>query len=161
MGLFLLNEVQKIYASQGIDINDKHFEIIIRQMLRRVRIRSAGDSEFIPGEIVDKFHVQEVNEQLRRGGKRPAVFEHVLLGITRAALYSDSWIAAASFQETPKVLVSAAMESKIDYLKGIKENIIVGKLIPAGTNFPEFRDTGIEVEKLTPTPELIEEELRR
>ncbi len=161
VGLFLLNEVQKIYASQGIDINDKHFEIIIRQMLRRVKIKSAGDSEFIPGEIVDKFQVEKVNKELKNSGKRPAVFEHVLLGITRAALYSDSWIAAASFQETPKVLVSSAIESKIDYLKGIKENIIVGKLIPAGTNFPEFRDTGIEVEVLTPTEELIEEELRR
>jgi DNA-directed RNA polymerase subunit beta' len=159
VGYFLLNEIQKIYSSQGIDINDKHFEIIIRQMLRRVKIKDPGDSQFTPGEIVDRFFVDRVNKELRAQGKKPATYEYTLLGITRAALYSDSWIAAASFQETPKVLVQAAIESKIDYLKGIKENIIVGKLIPAGTNFPLYRDTGITIEDQHITEEAVEQEL--
>jgi DNA-directed RNA polymerase subunit beta' len=159
VGYFLLNEIQKIYSSQGIDINDKHFEIIIRQMLRRVKIKDPGDSQFTPGEIVDRFFVDRVNKELRAQGKKPATYEYTLLGITRAALYSDSWIAAASFQETPKVLVQAAIESKIDYLKGVKENIIVGKLIPAGTNFPLYRDTGITIEDQHITEEAVEQEL--
>ncbi|GBD03226.1 DNA-directed RNA polymerase subunit beta' [bacterium HR19] len=161
VGLFLLNEIQKVYSSQGIDINDKHFEIIIRQMLRRVKIKKPGDTEFIPGEIVDRFLVEKKNREIRAKGGKPATYEYTLLGITRSALYSDSWISAASFQETPKVLVSSALESKIDYLKGIKENIIVGKLIPAGTNFHLYRNTGIETERQTITEELVEEELRR
>lgn len=161
VSVFLLNEIQKIYSSQGIDINDKHFEIIIRQMTRRVRIKDPGDSNFIPGEIVDRFLLQRLNSELRAQGKRPATFEPILLGITRAALYSDSWIAAASFQETPKVLVGAAVEGKIDYLKGIKENIIIGKLIPAGTTFPTYRNTSIEIERVEPTEELIREEIKK
>jgi len=159
VGYFLLNEIQKIYSSQGIDINDKHFEIIIRQMLRRVKIKDPGDSQFIPGEVVDKFLVDRLNKELRAQGKKPATYEYLLLGITRAALYSDSWIAAASFQETPKVLVQAALESKIDFLKGLKENIIVGKLIPAGTNFPLYRDTGIETEVQPITEDIVDKEL--
>jgi DNA-directed RNA polymerase subunit beta' len=159
VGYFLLNEIQKIYSSQGIDINDKHFEIIIRQMLRRVKIKDPGDSQFTPGEIVDRFFVDKVNKELRAQGKKPATYEYTLLGVTRSALYSDSWIAAASFQETPKVLVQAAIESKIDYLKGVKENIIVGKLIPAGTNFPLYRDTGITIEDQHITDETVEREL--
>jgi DNA-directed RNA polymerase subunit beta' len=128
-------------------------------MLRRVKIKDPGDSQFTPGEIVDRFFVDRVNKELRAQGKKPATYEYTLLGITRAALYSDSWIAAASFQETPKVLVQAAIESKIDYLKGIKENIIVGKLIPAGTNFPLYRDTGITIEDQHITEEAVEQEL--
>jgi DNA-directed RNA polymerase subunit beta' len=159
VGYFLLNEIQKVYSSQGIDINDKHFEVIIRQMLRRVKIKDPGDSQFIPGEVVDKFVVEKVNKDLRSQGKKPATYEYLLLGVTRAALYSDSWIAAASFQETPKVLVQAALESKIDFLKGLKENIIVGKLIPAGTNFPLYRDTGIETEVQPITEEIVDREL--
>ena len=161
VGLFIVNEVQKIYSSQGIDINDKHFEVIVRQMLRNVKIIDPGDSEFIVGEYVDKFKVRRVNEQLEKEGKKPARFVPILLGISQAALHSESWISAASFQETPRVLVFASIEGKIDFLRGIKENVIIGKAIPAGTNFPEFRTTGIEIEQLKPTPELIERELQR
>ncbi len=161
VGLFLLNEIQKIYSSQGIDINDKHFEVIIRQMIKWVKIKNPGDSSFIPGEIVDKFKVKQENDKLRKMGKKPAIFEYTILGISKASLYSDSWIAAASFQETPKVLTSAALASKIDKLEGIKENVLIGKLIPAGSNFPAYRNIGIETEKMQITEELVERELKR
>ncbi|MCS7212617.1 MAG: DNA-directed RNA polymerase subunit beta' [Candidatus Calescibacterium sp.] len=159
--MFLLNEIQRIYSSQGIDINDKHFEIIIRQMTRRVRIKDPGDTSFVTGEIVDRFVLKRINDELIAQGKRPAAYEYIILGVTRAALYSDSWIAAASFQETPKVLVMSAIEGKIDYFKGIKENIIVGKLIPSGTTFPRYRNTSIEIQKTEPTEEIIEEEINK
>lgn len=159
--MFLLNEIQKIYSSQGIDVNDKHFEIIIRQMTRRVRIKDPGDTSFVAGEIVDRFTLSRVNDQVKEQGKKPATYEYMILGVTRAALYSDSWIAAASFQETPKILVMSAIEGKVDHFRGIKENIIVGKLIPAGTTFPAYRNTSIEIQRAEPTDEVIESEIKK
>ncbi len=132
---YLLEEIQKVYRSQGVIIHDKHIEIIIRQMMRRVRVRATGDSEFLPGELVDRFEFERVNAELVAQGKRPARGEPVLLGITKAALNTESFLAAASFQETTRVLTDAAVRGARDDLRGLKENVIIGKLIPAGTGF--------------------------
>ncbi len=132
---YLLEEIQKVYRSQGVVIHDKHIEIIIRQMMRRVRVRATGDSEFLPGELVDRFEFERVNSELVAKGKRPARGEPVLLGITKAALNTESFLAAASFQETTRVLTDAAVRGARDDLRGLKENVIIGKLIPAGTGF--------------------------
>ncbi len=133
--LYLLQEVQQVYRSQGVNINDKHFEIIIRKMLNKVTITSPGDSEHLLGETVDRLSLAELNEQLIAEGKRPATAKPVLLGITKAALNTDSFLSAASFQHTIKILSGAAIEGKQDNLYGLKENVIIGKLIPAGTGF--------------------------
>src|SRR5437867_1565658 len=130
---YLVNEVQEVYRLQGVTINDKHIEIIVRQMLRRVRIEEVGDTEYVVGELVDKFAFQEENERVVAQGKRPATAKPVLLGITKASLSTDSFISAASFQETTRVLTEAAISGKTDELRGLKENVIVGRLIPAGT----------------------------
>ncbi|HET9700749.1 MAG TPA: DNA-directed RNA polymerase subunit beta', partial [Burkholderiales bacterium] len=130
---YITDEVQDVYRLQGVKINDKHIEVIVRQMLRRVTIAEPGDSEFIPGEQVERSEVLEVNDQLAGEGKQPASFEHMLLGITKASLSTDSFISAASFQETTRVLTEAAIMGKKDELRGLKENVIVGRLIPAGT----------------------------
>ena len=130
---YLVNEVQEVYRLQGVTINDKHIEIIVRQMLRRVRIEEVGDTEFVVGELVDKFAFQEENEKALAVSKRPATAQPVLLGITKASLSTDSFISAASFQETTRVLTEAAISGRVDDLKGLKENVIVGRLIPAGT----------------------------
>jgi len=130
---YLVNEVQEVYRLQGVTINDKHIEIIVRQMLRRVRIEEVGDTEFVVGELVDKFTFQDENEKALAAGKRPATAQPVLLGITKASLSTDSFISAASFQETTRVLTEAAISGRVDELKGLKENVIVGRLIPAGT----------------------------
>ncbi|PYO38365.1 MAG: DNA-directed RNA polymerase subunit beta' [Candidatus Rokuibacteriota bacterium] len=130
---YLVNEVQEVYRLQGVTINDKHIEIIVRQMLRRVRIEEVGDTEFVVGELVDKFTFQDENERALTAGKRPATAQPVLLGITKASLSTDSFISAASFQETTRVLTEAAISGRVDELKGLKENVIVGRLIPAGT----------------------------
>jgi DNA-directed RNA polymerase subunit beta' len=130
---YITDEVQDVYRLQGVKINDKHIEVIVRQMLRRVTIAETGDSEFIPGEQVERSEVLEVNDQLTKEGKEPATFEHMLLGITKASLSTDSFISAASFQETTRVLTEAAIMGKKDELRGLKENVIVGRLIPAGT----------------------------
>jgi len=130
---YLVNEVQEVYRLQGVTINDKHIEIIVRQMLRRVRIEEVGDTDFVIGELVDKFAFQEENERAIGAGKRPATAQPVLLGITKASLSTDSFISAASFQETTRVLTEAAISGRVDDLKGLKENVIVGRLIPAGT----------------------------
>jgi DNA-directed RNA polymerase subunit beta' len=130
---YITDEVQDVYRLQGVKINDKHIEVIVRQMLRRVTIAEPGDSEFIPGEQVERSEVLEVNDQLAQEGKQPATFEHMLLGITKASLSTDSFISAASFQETTRVLTEAAIMGKKDDLRGLKENVIVGRLIPAGT----------------------------
>src|SRR6059036_2044203 len=127
---YLVNEVQEVYRLQGVTINDKHIEIIVRQMLRRVRIEEVGDTEFVVGELVDKFAFQEENERIIAQGKRPATAKPVLLGITKASLSTDSFISAASFQETTRVLTEAAISGKTDELRGLKENVIVGRLIP-------------------------------
>jgi len=129
---YIMQEVQSIYASQGQTINDKHVEIIARQMLSKSRILDAGDSKFLPGEMVDFIELERVNEELKKNKKQPAHTERLLLGLTRIALYTDSWLSAASFQETIRVLVEAATTKRIDKLAGLKENVIIGKLIPAG-----------------------------
>jgi DNA-directed RNA polymerase subunit beta' len=148
---YLVNEVQEVYRLQGVTINDKHIEIIVRQMLRRVRIEEVGDTEFVVGELVDKFVFQEENEQVLSQGKRPATAKPVLLGITKASLSTDSFISAASFQETTRVLTEAAISGKTDELRGLKENVIVGRLIPAGTGLGNYT----RVEVLTPGGEAV------
>jgi DNA-directed RNA polymerase subunit beta' len=132
---YIVSEIQSIYASQGQTINDKHIEIIARQMLSKVRIMDAGDSQYLPGEIADILDVEETNRELVVEGKKKATFERLLLGLTRISLYTDSWLSAASFQETIRVLVDAATTNKVDNLEGLKENVIIGKLIPAGETF--------------------------
>jgi DNA-directed RNA polymerase subunit beta' len=121
-----------------VTINDKHIEIIVRQMLRRVRIEDVGDTDFVVGELVDKFVFQAENEKVLAQGKHPATATPVLLGITKASLSTDSFISAASFQETTRVLTDAAISGKVDYLRGLKENVIVGRLIPAGTGLTHY-----------------------
>jgi DNA-directed RNA polymerase subunit beta' len=130
---YLVEEVQKVYRSQGVNINDKHIETISRQMLTQVRITSSGDTKLVPGEIVDRFHYEDSNAKVLSEGGEPATALPILLGITRASLNTDSWLAAASFQETTRVLTEAAVYGKIDKLIGLKENVIIGKLIPAHT----------------------------
>ncbi|MCJ7513702.1 MAG: DNA-directed RNA polymerase subunit beta' [Anaerolineales bacterium] len=134
--LYLLTEVQKVYRSQGQNINDKHFEVIIRKMLSKVQVTFPGDSLLLPGDLADRLYLQRMNEQLLREGKQPARAVQVLLGVTKASLSTESFLSASSFQHTIKVLAGAAIEAKVDYLRGLKENVIIGKLIPAGTAFP-------------------------
>jgi DNA-directed RNA polymerase subunit beta' len=128
---YMVDEVQKVYRSQGVNINDKHIEIIIHQMLTKVRVDSAGDTELVPEELVDKFVYEDINAKVLAEGGEPATAHTVLLGVTRASLSTDSWLASASFQETTRVLTDAAVFGKIDKLVGLKENVIIGKLIPA------------------------------
>jgi DNA-directed RNA polymerase subunit beta' len=133
--------VQEVYRLQGVSINDKHIEIIVRQMMRKVRVEDPGDTEFLAGSQVDKFVFADENDKVIASGGRPAMAKPVLLGITRAALTTDSFISAASFQETTRVLTEAAINGKVDNLLGLKENVIVGRLIPAGTGLVDYRDT--------------------
>ena len=135
MASYIVNEVQDVYRLQGVKINDKHIETIIRQMLRKCLITSPGDSEFLEGEMAEVARVNIANRELEAAGKMPAQYERSLLGITKASLSTDSFISAASFQETTRVLTEAAVGGKIDELRGLKENVIVGRLIPAGTGF--------------------------
>jgi DNA-directed RNA polymerase subunit beta' len=128
-----VNEIQEVYRLQGVVINDKHIEVIVRQMLQKVEITDAGDSTYIVGDNVDRIELEDVNDALIEEGKKPAYGEPVLLGITKASLQTPSFISAASFQETTKVLTEAAIAGKTDGLQGLKENVIVGRLIPAGT----------------------------
>lgn len=137
---YILEQVQSVYRSQGVDINDKHVEIIVRQMLRKVRIESAGSTELLPGETVDMFQVEEENQKAIALGGAPALQKRVLLGITKAALSTASFLSAASFQETARVLTDAAIKNKVDPLIGLKENVIIGKLIPAGTGVKEYKN---------------------
>ena len=130
---YMLREVQRVYRLQGVELSDKHIEVIVRQMLKKVRIEQNGDTEFLPGTLVDVLDYEEVNAKLEKEGKQPAEGKRVLLGITKASLATDSFLSAASFQETTKVLTEAAVKGKIDYLIGLKENVIIGKLIPAGS----------------------------
>jgi DNA-directed RNA polymerase subunit beta' len=130
---YLVDQVQEVYRSQGVDIHDKHIELIVRQMLRRVRIVSSGDSHFLPAELIDQQEFREVNRELVEGGKVPAEGRPELMGITKASLATDSWLSAASFQETTRVLTEASLNAKSDFMRGLKENVIIGKLIPAGT----------------------------
>jgi DNA-directed RNA polymerase subunit beta' len=145
---YLVNEVQEVYRLQGVTINDKHIEIIVRQMLRRVRIDDVGDTDFVVGELVDRFVFQEENDKVVAEGKRPATAKPMLLGITKASLSTDSFISAASFQETTRVLTEAAISGKVDDLRGLKENVIVGRLIPAGTGLALYAKADFQVDVL-------------
>ena len=133
LAAYLVNEIQEVYRLQGVNINDKHIEVIVRQMLQKVDITDAGDTDFLSGEQVDRMELDEANERMLAEGKRPASGTPVLLGITKASLQTRSFISAASFQETTRVLTEAAVNGKTDSLEGLKENVIVGRLIPAGT----------------------------
>jgi DNA-directed RNA polymerase subunit beta' len=133
LAAYLVNEIQEVYRLQGVSINDKHIEVIVRQMLQKVEITDGGDSELLNGEQIDRLELEEINERLEAEGKKQAVGVPVLLGITKASLQTRSFISAASFQETTRVLTEAAVNGKVDTLEGLKENVIVGSLIPAGT----------------------------
>ena len=128
-----VNEVQDVYRLQGVIINDKHIEVILRQMLKKIEVKESGDSKLLPGEVIDRIKFENMNEQLKSNGKSPAIGERVLMGITKASLQTESFISAASFQETTRVLTDAAIKGKVDKLSGLKENVIVGRLVPAGT----------------------------
>jgi DNA-directed RNA polymerase subunit beta' len=136
---YLVNEIQEVYRLQGVNINDKHIEVIVRQMMRWVRVEDVGDTEFLVDEQIDKFHFREENERVIGLGLKPATGRPLLLGITKASLATDSFISAASFQETTRVLTEASIQGKIDYLRGLKENVIMGRLIPAGTGLDAYR----------------------
>ena len=149
---------------QGVDINDKHIEVMIRQMLRKVKVEDAGDTDLLPGSLVDVFELDDENRRILELGGEPAKAKPVLLGITKASLATDSFLSAASFQETTRVLTEAAIKGKVDPLLGLKENVIIGKLIPAGTGMSRYRNirvltdkedaSGQEAEKLTETEEI-------
>jgi DNA-directed RNA polymerase subunit beta' len=141
---YLLDEIQAVYRLQGVTINDKHVEVIVAQMLRKVRIDKAGDTEFLEGDDVDKRRLRGVNERVIADGGEAATFKPLLLGITRASLTTESFLSAASFQETTKVLSRAAVEGKTDCLKGLKENLIMGNLIPAGTGLRSYRNLKVK-----------------
>ena len=141
---YMLQEVQRVYRLQGVEINDKHIEVIVRQMLKKIRIEERGDTEFLPGTMVDVLEFNDVNEQMVTEGKEPATGEQIMLGITKASLATDSFLSAASFQETTKVLTEAAIKGKVDHLIGLKENVIIGKLIPAGTGMRKYRDVKLD-----------------
>lgn len=143
--MYLLQEVLRVYRLQGVDINDKHIEIIIRQMLKKVKVEDPGDTELLPGELIDVFEFEDLNNEMIKQGKTPAKGRRVLLGITKASLATDSFLSAASFQETTRVLTDAAIKGKMDPLIGLKENVIIGKLIPAGTGMSRYRNIKIEV----------------
>ena len=143
---YLLSEVQKVYRLQGVDINDKHLEVVVRQMTRKIKISDSGDTELLPGTLIDMFDFYAANEKVREFGGEEAQGEQVLLGITKAALATDSFLSAASFQETTRVLTEAAIKGKIDPLVGLKENVIIGKLIPAGTGMMRYRDVKLNVD---------------
>ena len=144
---YMIREVQSVYRLQGVDISDKHIEIIVHQMLKKVRVENNGDASFLPGTLVDVLDYEETNEKLVAEGKEPAEGKQVLLGITKAALATDSFLSAASFQETTKVLTEAAIKGKMDTLIGLKENVILGKLIPAGTGMKRYRNTLLDTDK--------------
>ncbi len=152
---YLVKEVQEVYKSQGVDINDKHVELIVRQMLRKVRVDQKGDTDYLPGQFVDRFEFAKVNDEIVAKGGETAQFEDIILGITKASLNTDSFLSAASFQETTKVLTDAALEGKTDRLNGLKENVIIGKLIPAATGLKRYRR--IEIEPAEPLPRAIDE----
>jgi DNA-directed RNA polymerase subunit beta' len=146
---YLVDEIQEVYKLQGVKINDKHIEVIVRQMLKRVKVREVGDTHFLVDDQVEKFVFEEENARVIREGGKPAVAEPLFLGITKASLITDSFISAASFQETTKVLTQAAVAGKVDNLKGLKENVIMGRLIPAGTGLPKYRNRELWAEGYT------------
>ena len=144
---YMLHEVQRVYRLQGVEINDKHIELIVHQMLKKVRVEENGDSQFLPGTMVDALELEETNAKLVEEGKEPAVGDPVMLGITKASLATNSFLSAASFQETTKVLTEAAIKGKVDPLIGLKENVIIGKLIPVGTGMREYREVKLNTDK--------------
>jgi DNA-directed RNA polymerase subunit beta' len=149
---YLVNEIQEVYRLQGVNINDKHLETISRQMMRWVKVEDIGDTEFLPEEIVDKFKFRSENLKVSEAGGRPAQGKAMLLGITKASLSTDSFISAASFQETTRVLTEAAINGKVDYLRGLKENVIMGRLVPAGTGMEYYRRVKIAGEDVVEEP---------
>ena len=159
---YMLREVQRVYRLQGVEINDKHIEVIVHQMLQKIRVEENGDSDFLPGTMVDTLDFEDKNEQLEKEGKTPAEGTQVLLGITKASLATNSFLSAASFQETTKVLTEAAIKGKVDSLIGMKENVIIGKPIPAGTGMKRYRniklDSDERVNELLLEDEIFDEE---
>ncbi len=143
---YMIQEVQRVYRLQGVEINDKHIEVIVRQMLKKVRIENSGDTEFLPGKLIDALEFEDVNEKLSSEGLEPAEGKQVMLGITKASLATNSFLSAASFQETTKVLTEAAINGKVDPLIGLKENVIIGKLIPAGTGMKRYRSVKLDTD---------------
>jgi DNA-directed RNA polymerase subunit beta' len=152
---YLVKEVQEVYKSQGVDINDKHIELIVRQMLKKVRVDQKGDTGYLPGQFVDRYEFARVNDEVKKKKGETAQYEEIILGITKASLNTDSFLSAASFQETTKVLTDAALEGKKDTLNGLKENVIIGKLIPAATGLKRYRR--IEIEPAEPLPRAMDE----
>ena len=153
---YLVDEIQEVYRLQGVKLNDKHIEVIVRQMLRKVEITDPGDTNFLEEDHVDRYEFQSENEKVRKKGGKPAVGVPILLGITKASLTTDSFISAASFQETTRVLTEAAVMGKLDTLRGLKENIIMGRLIPAGTGLGRYKS--IKLESEVSVPEIVDEE---
>jgi DNA-directed RNA polymerase subunit beta' len=149
---YLVNAIQEVYRLQGVNINDKHIETIVRQMMRWVKVEDVGDTTFLLEEQVDKFRFREENDRVISEGGRPATGRPLLLGITKASLSTDSFISAASFQETTRVLTEAAVAGKVDYLRGLKENVIMGRLIPAGTGLEHYRSLQLLTEMPPPAP---------
>jgi DNA-directed RNA polymerase subunit beta' len=152
--LYLVTEVQRVYKSQGVDIHDKHIELIVRQMLKKVRVENAGDTDLLPGQLVDKTVLERENARVKSEKKEQATFEPLILGITKASLATESFLSAASFQETTKVLTDASIEGKVDRLLGLKENVIIGKLIPAATGLKRYRNVEIKPSDKVPASAL-------
>ena len=145
---YMLQEVQRVYRLQGVEINDKHIEMIVHQMLKKIKIEESGDSDVLPGVSMDVLDYNEMNEALIADGKKPADGRQVMLGITKASLATDSFLSAASFQETTKVLTEAAINGKVDHLIGLKENVIIGKPIPAGTGMKRYRNVKLDTDEM-------------
>jgi DNA-directed RNA polymerase subunit beta' len=156
---YLVDEIQEIYRLQGVRINDKHIEVIVRQMLRRVRIKEVGDTPFLVGDQVEKWRFDEENGRVLTRGGEPAIAEPLLLGITKASLSTESFISAASFQETTRVLTESAINGKVDRLVGLKENVIMGRLIPAGTGMNSYNQMVVKVEGAAAEEEVEKPEL--
>jgi DNA-directed RNA polymerase subunit beta' len=154
---YMVDKIQEVYRSQSVAINDKHIEVIVRQMMRSVKIEEVGDTEFLIDEQVDRWRFQEENDRVLAAGGQPAIGRPLLLGITKASLSTDSFISAASFRETTRVLTEAAISGKVDYLRGLKENVIVGRLIPAGTGMAPYHDFHMVEDLPEPEPESEEE----
>ena len=158
--MHLVDEVQHVYRQQGVSIHDKHIEVIVRQMLRRITIIESGDADLLPGELAERGRFETENRRVVAEGGRPASGRPELMGITKASLATDSWLSAASFQETTRVLTEAAMNAKSDPLLGLKENVILGKLIPAGTGLPRYRNVKVEADRRGQGRDVLDAELR-
>ena len=143
---YLLREVQRVYRHEGVEINDKHIEVIVRQMLKKIRVEESGDTGILPGSSMNVLEFEEINEKMVAEGKQPAEGKQIMLGITKASLATDSFLSAASFQETTKVLTEAAINGKVDKLIGLKENVLIGKLIPAGTGMKRYQDVALDTD---------------